>query len=208
MSLHYLYPNDFVIAKGGRGPILCTQIRGFSFLLFYSDNCAHSRQAFPIFKQLPLAVNNCVFGMHCIDRSREVIDLSRKTIEPITYVPYIALYYDGKPYARYEGPFQIDDMKRFIFDVSKKLNERHNLVVLSKQQSQRQGGVYRDTGSGIPTYTIGKPKVGDDEDDRSYLVFDIKKDGVGGYVTTSKKKYIEHYSKIENNPQQMRTGGR
>ena len=36
-------------------------------------------------------------------RNKQVVNNSRNTITPITYVPYILLYWNGKPYMKYNG---------------------------------------------------------------------------------------------------------
>lgn len=172
----YLTKEDFFIGKGVKGPLLYTAIKGFSLLLFYSDNCKHSRHILPIFKRLPNVISNCVFGITNIDKNRTTIEMSKKTIAPINYVPYIALYIDGKPNICYKGPPELEEIKRFIFDVSESFSKRLSAMANTQQNTiVRTGGtsssgrIYEDKTHGIPVFSLGIPVRGDDN--ITYLVF-------------------------------------
>ena len=173
----YLTKEDFFIGKGIKGPLLYTSIKGFSLLLFYSDNCKHSRNVLPIFKRLPSCISNCVFGMCNIDKNRTAIELSKKTIAPINYVPYIVLCIDGKPHICYKGPPELDDIKRFIFDVSVNYSKRISAMSQGSNPTKAglatsRGSLYEDKNHGIPVFSLGVPLYGDDN--VTYLIFNDK----------------------------------
>ena len=44
-------------------------------------------------KQLPGTVTGCQFGMINVSKNKKTIRMSKNTITPLTYVPYIILYY-------------------------------------------------------------------------------------------------------------------
>ena len=59
--------------------------------------------------------------------------MSRNSIAPITVVPYVILYVNGKPYMRYQGPQDIKEIARFIIDISKSLSGKTKNLKLSNK---------------------------------------------------------------------------
>ena len=171
---HYCLTNDdFYLQQGQKGPIMSTNIQGLSIVLFYSKKCDHCQKLIPIFKRLPTHIPNGIqFGMINVCSNKNVIKKSRQTISPITFVPYIVLYVNGKPYMRYNGPHDISQIARFIKDVSSDLSQ--------KMKQTRQNNTTTDNNSNqprvvnkknqLPSYTIGNPLCG--EDGVCYLEFD------------------------------------
>ena len=162
----YLTSEDFTVSKGQKGSILSNFIQGFSLILFYSPSCPHCQQLLPIFKRLPNTVASCQFGTLNVSTNKGLVQASQSTVSPITYVPLIILYVNGKPFLKYAGPADIDEIKRFVIEVSKNIQ--------SKQQFSKKE-VKEDPKSSIPAYCLGKPLYGDDGKDRTYLVFDSVK---------------------------------
>jgi hypothetical protein len=162
-GLLFLTSEDFHIQRGSKGPIMCTSLQGFSFILFYSTQCEHCQSVIPIFKRLPGSVGGCQFGMINVSHNKQCIMMSRQTIAPIQVVPYIVLYINGKPYMRYNGPHDPKEIGRFIVEVAQKVQE--------KQDFTKDNRVKKDPSGGIPAYTIGHPLCGPD-DKVCYLEFD------------------------------------
>jgi hypothetical protein len=50
-----------------------------------------------------------------------IVERSKNTIAPISYVPDVILYINGSPYVRYDGPHDIQHIKDFIVDINKNL---------------------------------------------------------------------------------------
>jgi hypothetical protein len=50
-GLLFLTTEDFNTQNGVKGPIMCTNIQGFSVILFYSTECQHCQSLIPIFKR-------------------------------------------------------------------------------------------------------------------------------------------------------------
>lgn len=159
-GLLFLSSDDFVLSKGTKGNILCTSIPGFSLILFYSTQCPHCQNLLPIFKKLPGSINGCQFGIINVSTNKTCIRLSKDTISPITYVPYIILYINGRPFLRYSGPPVESEIRRFVFEVAQK--------VQSKQKFSNEQ-VKEDVRGHIPAFTIGIPKC---DEDVCYLEFD------------------------------------
>lgn len=167
-GLLFLTSDDFQITKGTKGNILSTNLKGFSLILFYSTQCEHCQSLIPIFKSLPGTIGGCQFGMINISQNKQAILLSRETIAPIKVVPYIILYIHGKPYMRYQGPHDSNEITRFVVEVAKKLQERPNYVNNTSKKHDHKMKSSND--NDIPAYTIGKPLCGE-EDNVCYLEF-------------------------------------
>jgi hypothetical protein len=155
-GLLFLTSDDFQIQRGTKGPILCTNIPGFSLILFYSTQCTYCQTLIPIFKRLPGSVGGCQFGMINVSHNKQCVLLSRQTIAPIKEVPYIVLYVNGKPYMRYRGPHDIREIGRFIVEVAEKVRTNESFAKDDKRIDQ-------DPRKGIPEYTIGHPLYGTDD---------------------------------------------
>jgi hypothetical protein len=159
-SLLFLNDEDFNVSKGTKGPVLCTHIPGYSLILFYSNKCRHCKLLDPIFRQLPGTIQGCQFGMVNVNTSPKCVQLSKNTIAPITYVPSIILHVNGRPFMRYSGPHNHENISRFIVEVAQKLQNKQKF---SAEQ------VKEDPRGRIPDFTIGHPVFGDD--DKTYLEF-------------------------------------
>ena len=155
-GLLFLSSEDFSVTKGNKGNILCHSIPGFSLILFYSTQCVHCQTLIPIFKRLPGTIGGCQFGMINVSTNKLCVRMSKETIAPIDYVPYIILYIAGKPFMRYNGPHDGGEIKRFILEVANK--------VQSKQQFSSENVKEPESGKkGIPEFTIGHPLCGPDD---------------------------------------------
>ena len=159
-GLLFLDNEDFSTVKGTKGNIMCHSIPGFTLVLFYSTQCSYCQNLIPIFKKLPGSIGGCQFGMINVTSNKKCVAMSRETIAPITYVPYIILYVNGRPFMCYKGPHDIKEIHRFILEVAQKMQ--------SKQKFSEEH-VKEDPRGGIPLYTIGHPLCG--EDGVCYLEF-------------------------------------
>ncbi len=176
-GLLYLTAEDFSVAKTKKGNLLCTNIRGYSVLLIYSTMCVHCKELVPIFKRLPTVVGNCQFAMVNISVNKSIAKMSNDTLMPIKYVPIILFCVEGKPFMKYTGPSDINEIGRFIMEITQKLGAK---------KFYEETVDKRETANKIPEYTIGIPKsgtkkwVGDMlcDGDVCYMNFDEKK----GYV--------------------------
>jgi hypothetical protein len=161
-GLLFLTSDDFVINRGTKGNILCHSIPGFSLILFYSIQCEHCKTLLPIFRSLlPGSISGCQIGMVNVSQNKACVKMSKNTIAPITYVPYIVLYIDGKPFMSYKGPYDPNEIKRFVIEVSQKIRNNQQLP---KEK------IKIDPKGNIPQFTIGHPLCGPD-DKVCYLVF-------------------------------------
>ena len=161
MSLLFLSDQDFFIGKGTKGPILCTNIPGYSLILFYSDKCPHCKTLEPVFNSLPGTIQGCQFGKLHVDINKQCVRASKNTIAPITYVPTIILHVGGRPFMRYSGPPDSENIRRFVVEVAQKLQTKQKFSTENVSEEPR---------GKIPDFTIGHPIYGDDN--RTYLEFE------------------------------------
>ena len=162
-GLLFLAKEDFKQIPGNRGSLMCTDITGFSLILFYSTQCQHCQTMIPIFKTLPGSISGCQFGMINVSKNKDIVKLSKETIAPITYVPYVILYHNGKPYMRYDGPSEQKAIQDFVVEVANSLQSRQTFGSDKSKQEQKE--------KSIPAYTVGCPKPGG-RDDVCYLEYD------------------------------------
>jgi thiol-disulfide isomerase/thioredoxin len=162
-GLLFLTAEDFAIQQGANGNILCHNIPDFSLILFYSTHCVHCQGLIPIFKRLPGSIGGCQFGMINVSANKACVSLSKNTIAPISYVPYIVLYINGKPFMVYKGPYDEGEIRRFVIEVANNVQQKRQF---SKEK------VKQEPDSGIPAYTIGKPITGGKDQLVCYLTFE------------------------------------
>ena len=171
MALVFLTKDDFKINAGNRGNILCTEVPGFSFILFYSVKCSHCQNVIPIFKKLPNSITGCTFGMVKVSKNKELVETSRNTIAPIQYVPLSILYYNGRPFMRYDGPHEENEIRKFVYEVCNKIQQQQKV---SDENENQEISQKKDPQLEIPEYTIGQPLRGKTKDMNNvcYLSFD------------------------------------
>lgn len=167
-GLLFLQSDDFYVDKGQKGNILCHGIKGLSLVLFYSTACTFCQKFIPMFKTMPGKINGCQFGMINVSKNKDIVFMSKETLSPIKYVPYIILYVQGKPFVRYDGPHDEGEILKFIMEVAGKLNKERFAANAAATTSNINN--IKETKNEIPAYTIGKPLCG--EDGVCYLEFD------------------------------------
>lgn len=150
-GLLFLCNDDFQLAKGSKGNIMCSSIPGYSLILFYSPSCKFCQDLLPVFRSLPGSIGGCQFGMVNVSINKQVIKMSRETIAPVNYVPFIVLYLSGRPFMKYQGPSDADSIKRFVLEVAQKMESKQKF---SSEQIEKP----RETK--IPSFTIGHPLWG------------------------------------------------
>ena len=192
-GLLFLTADDFTVQNGTKGKILCNPIPSFSLVLFYSNQCKHCKILVPIFKKLPGTIGGCQFGLLNIGTNMKVVQKSKGTVTEIQYVPLIILYINGKPFMRYAGTYNKDEIVQFVVSMSKRVQTKE---AFNGSQTASGGGapnhdprVKEDPRGGIPAFSIGKPLKGDGRLDVCYLNF--------------KTAYSKKIKQIVNNSKQV-----
>ena len=166
-GLLFLTAEDFVIQKGAKGNIMCHGIPGFSLILFYSTHCTHCQTLIPIFKKLPGTIQGCQFGMINVSTNKKCIQMSKNTVAAISYVPYIVLHVNGRPFMVYKGPYDPNEIRRFVIEVANSIQKKQQFHAKGKQTQQGPHGHKKS----IPEYTVGIPIYGDGNENVCYLDF-------------------------------------
>lgn len=170
-GLLFLTQDDFTIKNGTKGKLLCHSIKGISILFFYSTKCEYCQKFIPVYKTLPGNIKGCHFGMVNVSQNSKLINMSRETISEIKYVPYIVLYVDGKPYVRYDGPYDAKEVAQFVMEINQRLNAREQFVT-----SNGPNDKIKQQEKSIPAYCVGTPI----SERVSYLAFDSAYDPMSG----------------------------
>ena len=92
-----------------------------SFVLFYSNECKCCKEVLPIFKQLSRKISGCDFITLNISNHPDVVYASQKTMTKIDSVPYLVLYVQGLPVARYFGSNRSKHIEKFIVEILKQV---------------------------------------------------------------------------------------
>jgi len=167
-SIIYLNNNDFYIGEGSKGKVLCTNIKELVFVLFHADldKCKYCEDVIPEFKQLPHAISSCRFALVNLNKNLDIVKMSNETIAQFSYVPYMILYVNGRPFIRYDGDRNAKDMADFVMEVLSRLKSNNTFANAPKKVKQENNV--------IPGYSIAIPYsvVCDDEKGVCYLKYD------------------------------------
>lgn len=171
-GIFFFKNTDFVLRQNLKGKLLAfrEECKGLYLVLFYSEQCTYCDQLMSDFKLLPQKLLGCKFVMVNINKNPDIVEQSRDTICPITYVPDLILYVNGLPYIRYDGPNNLEDIKKFIIDIANKL-EKTSFMEEANPPPQQQAIEFQQASSveedtKIPAYTIGKPLCGSGRDEQ------------------------------------------
>lgn len=156
-TLVSLTQQDFSVRLGTRGPILCTNVDGLFFVLFYTHTCGFCQTLFPVFNQLSQTIRGCRFGAVNVGQNIDIPRMSLQTIAPIRYVPFIIVYWNGKPYMQYDGERSYPALRNFAIQVGQTVAKRRFKKFVGNIAQQPH-----NIGKPIPAYTVGKPLCGED----------------------------------------------
>jgi hypothetical protein len=126
--------------------------------------CGYSDAAKEAFKQLPFNIGGSKFGLTNLSANPDIITMSKKTIAPITSVPYMILYVNSRPFLRFDDDDRsLENMVDFMNQVLSRLNTQKKFI--------DKGAKFE---SEIPKYSVGIPfnVVCDEEKGMCYLNYD------------------------------------
>lgn len=161
-SLLFLSEQDFSIQQGKKGHVLCNNLPGVSLVLFYSKKCPHCVNAFPVFETLPQVVPGCRFALLNVSTNVNVARMSQRTIAPITVVPFIILYVNGRPFMKYNGEKSLRSISNFVNEVLARIQSKKNFSSSTKVEHDEDD---------IPEYSVGIPFNMVCEGEQCYLTF-------------------------------------
>lgn len=115
MSIKFLSYADFVTI-GTRQKTLGIKLQGNIFIFFKMRGCNNCAEFEPVFAQLAKTENRVACAILDVTdpSNREVVKWSRDTSTPITAVPVLILYVNGRPHAKFHGTKSIPSIQGFI----------------------------------------------------------------------------------------------
>lgn len=163
-GLLFLTADDFEIINDNSNKILVNKIPGFSLILFYSTYCEHCHNILEVIKSLPGTITSFQFGIINVSLNKQTIIDARDTITPLQYVPYIILYYNGRPYMRYDGEHNLESINKFAYEVATSIQ-----LKVEQYQNDEEGQIMEHYE--IPEYCIARPTKGGTQENICYLNF-------------------------------------
>lgn len=113
MSINFLTAENFVV-MGTKQKILAINVPGNVLVFFKMQKDNYCAEFEPIFASLARKEKRVNFAVLNITENREVVISSRDTNTPITAVPVIILYINGRPHAKFNGTKNIPSIQNFI----------------------------------------------------------------------------------------------
>jgi len=150
-NIIYCEDKDFYLSKGQSGKILLCNSKyksGIFFVFFFSTkcpNCDVGMEAFSsLIRKFPSEIK---FGAININDYPTIIAKAAQSCTPLEYVPYLVLYFRGKPYLRYDGEMDINEMTSFLADAVKRIDEKKEFIKASPKEEEV---ITPDYAGGIP----------------------------------------------------------
>lgn len=156
MSTLYLQSSEFYMSDNKQ--YLCTRIKGIAIVLFFTSSCTFCAPYIELFKQLKSVVPGCQPAIINLDHGDNMMcaTASQSTKFPLTYVPYIVLYYDGVPCAVYDGDANIGAVGAFITNTLNSLEQKQQF---SKPEQDKIPEFLK--GVGVPKRSSGSKRCKD-----------------------------------------------
>lgn len=148
-NLYHLTSQDFFLENGSKGKVLCMDSKGLFLVCFHAnpDRCVHCEETIPEFKKLPQRIGSCKFALVNLNANPDIVKMSKMTIAPIEYVPFIILYVNGRPFLKYEGDRTLPAFMEFLQEVIQKLQTKQSFIENKNYKVESE----------IPPYTVGIP---------------------------------------------------
>lgn len=127
-NLIFLSKDDFHLAQGKTGELLYLDVPNLCFTLFFHEQCSHCSDFLGVFSKLQPKIPFCRFALinFATDDNRDVYEMSKQTICPIKYVPFLVLYIHNKPTMVYEGERNAQEITKFLTEVYKRYQSLTN----------------------------------------------------------------------------------
>ena len=162
-TFQFLDDSNFHLSKGQQNKVLlCTNGEGISFVFFYSTKCPNCHPGLEVFRRLKEKFSNQIkFCVVNINENPTIITKSNSSCTPIEYVPYLVVYYNGKPFLRYDSDIELENLITFMVEVMKRIESK---VKFSKNAPAEE--------STVPEYAGGVPYNVVCDKNRCYIKWD------------------------------------
>lgn len=118
MSFYQLSLKNFSISNGPKRT-LDINIEGKVLLFIKMEGCPGCNSFFPIFHELSKMDKRINYAVFDITNQRQVVVMARETSTPIENVPFILMYNNGSPFAKYKGKKSFEGVQNFITTIIK-----------------------------------------------------------------------------------------
>ncbi len=151
----FLTPNDFTVRSG---ELFRVNNQGYSFVFYFTTDCKWCDDVKPAFNYLSKMIRGVNFAyMDAKQNNWQVVKMSEQTRMPITYVPLLLLFGNGKPIGQYfpdeDNPQNnIPKMQNFIISNTRQQNNQQ-----VQSASGSSNAPQKEEGPEIPPYSIGIP---------------------------------------------------
>jgi thioredoxin-like negative regulator of GroEL len=122
--------------------ILLINIPKPSLVLFKTKQCPHCVSLEPVFKQLSMSNDRVLFCFADISENRGIHKMSKDSNVPITTVPIIVFYAQGKPLARYKGARDAQSISNFVNSILQQMTSTPDFTHEQNNQYKPQPMLY------------------------------------------------------------------
>ena len=110
MSVSLLTDQNF----SSDGKVLALKSTGFHVVMFMTSSCPACHNFKPLFAKVAKSDNKLHFSLCDVGKYRSVVNMSRTTTTPISSVPLVLFYVNGRPFGKYKGPPNSQHLMNFI----------------------------------------------------------------------------------------------
>lgn len=133
MSLYQLTPQDFSL----QGNTLKSQVQGYSFVMFMTQNCQFCHEFLPQLKNIPGYLPGVTIAVCSVDGAgSQIHKMSLNSTTQIKAAPTFIFYNNGLPFAEYKGSRTAQDVINFINGMIDKCQRSMQQTQSQQQQTQ------------------------------------------------------------------------
>jgi len=148
--MKHLQTQDFYIDNGKKGKVLCCTQKDITFVFFHLDKeqCENCDAMIPEFMKLPHLVPQINYALVDLSKYPEIAKKTAVTIAPITYVPYLIVFVNNRPFLRYDGGKSSTEMAQFLRELLANIPKEY----LQNMNSNSKSATFD---SEVPVYPAG-----------------------------------------------------
>ena len=187
-NIYVLNQDDFKLTRGKQGPVMGVNIVSVALIFFLSDNCPKCDELKPEYKKLASIVNSSVELCYVdLSKNRKIVEMAKKSVNPIKGVPTLTIYVRGMPYMNYKGSRNAKSINTFINHVLVKIGKvKSSSNVNTNSRRNNEPNVRQQTN---PPKDEGVESLAYDDGSRGYASYETGYDqGIayqtgGGYLS-------------------------
>jgi hypothetical protein len=147
-GINFLSAENFVV-MGAKQKTLGINVPGNVLVFFKMRGCNNCAEFEPVFSTLARKEKRVTHAVLDVSSNRDVVISSRETNTPITAVPVLILYVNGRPHAKFNGTKNIPSIQSFITTALKAQRpSAPQQQQFMPSQTERTGGKVRQEAEG------------------------------------------------------------